>query len=97
GASSPYPSARLEQIRDGIEDAAVLNMIRVRRGAGAVAALLGTAGLFSADRTGVTLACTVGCPLKGTTPFAWPLWSQDVTTPRRIELAKLAALQAASG
>jgi len=96
GPSGPIPSARLEQIRDGIEDWAIYNMIRVRKGLGAVRAILGGAGLFSADSSGVKLACTVGCQLKGSQPFSWPLWSQDATTPRRIEAAKLAALQAAS-
>lgn len=94
--NGPLPSARLEQIRDGIEDWAIYNMVRVRKGIGAVRAILGGAGLFSADRSGVKLSCTVGCELAGPQPFSWPLWSRDATTPRRIEAAKLAALQAAS-
>ena len=65
-------------------------------GAAKVWAILGAAGLFSADARGVRLGCTVGCAEKSATPFAWPVWSSDATTPRRIEAAKLAALQAAS-
>jgi hypothetical protein len=95
GAFGPIASARLEQIRDGIEDWAIFNMVRVRRGADDVRALLGKAGLFSATRGRVRLACTLGCELKSQTKFAWPLWSRDASTPRRIEAAKLAALRLA--
>jgi Domain of unknown function (DUF4091) len=97
GSSGPIPSARLEQIRDGIEDWAIFNIVRQRRGAGAVRAILGSAGLFSSTRAGVRLACTIGCELKSSTSFAWPRWSHDATTPRRIDAARLAALEAAGG
>jgi len=95
GAFGPLPSARLEQIRDGIEDWAIFNMVRARRGADDVRSILGEAGLFSATRAHVRLACTLNCELKSATKFAWPRWSRDVTTPRRIEAAKLAALSLA--
>lgn len=98
GPQDPIPSARLEQIRDGIEDWEILRTIRRARGAATVRGILGGAGLFSAGRAGVRLACTVGCPLKGATGFSWPRWSHDTTTPRRIEQAHLKALRlAASG
>ena len=90
------PSARLEQIRDGIEDWAIFNMVRERRGADDVRAILGKAGLFSASRARVRLACNLGCEPKSATKFAWPLWSRDASTPRRIEAAKLAALKLGS-
>ena len=54
GPSARWPSARLEQIRDGIEDWAIYNMVRVRRGADDVRAILGEAGLFSAGAAGRT-------------------------------------------
>ena len=95
GAFGPLPSARLEQIRDGIEDWAIFNMVRQRRGADDVRAILGNAGLFSATRAGVRLGCTLNCELRSKTKFAWPLWSRDATTPSRIEAAKLAALSRA--
>jgi hypothetical protein len=95
GPSGPIPSARLEQIRDGIEDWAIFNMVRVRRGTDEVRAIFGNAGLFSATRAHVRLACTFGCELKSETKFAWPLWSRDASTARRIEAAKLAALRLA--
>jgi hypothetical protein len=95
GPFGPWPSARLEQIRDGIEDWAIYNMVRVRRGADDVRAILGQAGLFSSARPGVRLACDLNCELRSETKFAWPLWSRDVSTPRRIESAKVAALSLA--
>jgi len=96
GPSGAWPSARLVQIRDGIEDWAVLNRVRQRRGAGEVRAILGTAGLFSAARGGVRLSCNLGCELRSSTKYAWPRWSRDATTPRRIEAARLAALKRAA-
>jgi hypothetical protein len=95
GPSGPLPSARLEQIRDGIEDWAVYDLVRRKHGAGAVRGVLGAAGLFSASRAGVRLACNLGCELGSTTKYAWPRWSRGATTPRRIEAAKLAALKLA--
>ena len=50
GPTGPWPSARLAQIRDGVEDWAIFDLLRQRRGQGAVRAILGSAGLFSADR-----------------------------------------------
>ncbi len=93
GPAGPMPSARLEQIRDGIEDWALFNIVRKRHGARAVREILGRAGLFSATRGQVRLACAVGCELKSKTAYAWPRWSRDASTPRRIEDARLAALK----
>jgi hypothetical protein len=92
---SPIASARLEEIRDGIEDWEILDLVRRKDGQRAVRGILGAAGLFSATKAGVKLACTVGCALRGPLPTAWPRWSHDATTARRIERAKLAALLAA--
>ena len=95
GPSSAWPSARLVQIRDGIEDWAVLEVVRQRRGTDEVRAILGNSGLFSASRGGVKLACNLGCELKSSTKYAWPRWSRDASTARRIEAARLAALKRA--
>jgi hypothetical protein len=95
GRSGPMPSARLEQIRDGIEDWAILDAVRKRRGADDVRAILGRAGLFSTARAGTRLACHMGCDLRSSTKYAWPRWSRDASTPQRIEAARLAALRAA--
>jgi hypothetical protein len=89
----PIPSARLEQIRDGLEDIAILDAVRRRGGSAAVREVLGGAGLFSADRRGVRLACHLGCELRSPTKFSWPVWSRDASTASRIERAHLAALR----
>lgn len=94
GKESPVPSARLEQIRDGIEDWDILQIARQKHGAGDVRSIL--SGLFSVDSTGVKLGCTIGCPLTTSTPFSWPTYSHDGSTPGKIEQAKARALQAAS-
>jgi hypothetical protein len=95
GRRDPVPSARLEQLREGIEDWAVLEEVRRRSGAGAVRAILGGAGLFSANRSGTKLACHLGCTLKSATKYSWPQWSSDASTAGRIERARLAALRLA--
>jgi hypothetical protein len=95
GPYAPIASARLEQIRDGIEDWSVLNMIRVRRGAGVVRSILGDAGLFSATSAKVKLGCSLNCDLKSATKFSWPIWSRDASTAGRIETARLRALKLA--
>ena len=95
GKLAPIPSARLEQIRDGLEDAAIFDIVRRKRGAGAVRSVLGGAGLFSANAKGVQLACNLGCDLKGPLTYSWPVWSRDRTTARKIETAKLRALSLA--
>jgi Domain of unknown function (DUF4091) len=92
GRAGPISSARLEQIRDGIEDWAIFDKVREQRGPDDVRAILGRAGLFSVTRAHVRLACTLGCELKSKTKYAWPRWSHNASTPRRIEAAKLAAL-----
>ena len=69
---------------------------RQRFGAAKVRQILGAHGLFSADKSGVKLACVVGCDLKGTPPQAWPRWSHDWTTAARIEAARLDALRLVS-
>jgi Glycoside hydrolase 123, catalytic domain len=96
GKDEPVPSARLEQIRDGIENWEILNVVRRKRGSSAVRKILGQTGLFSATAAGVQLGCTVGCAVKTQTPFSWPAYSHDSTTPARLQQAKLQALADAS-
>jgi hypothetical protein len=96
GDGAPIPSARLEQIRSGIEDWEIFDVVRRRFGAAKVRQILGAHGLFSADAKGVKLACVVGCDLKGTPPQAWPAWSHDWSTAGRVEAARLDALKLAS-
>lgn len=97
GTERPVASARLEEIREGIQDWEVLHMVRRRNGAAEVRRILGVTGLFSASAAGVELGCSVGCSLKTSTPFAWPEYSDDGSTPMRIERAHVEALVDASG
>ena len=92
GDGQPIASARLEQIRSGIEDWEVFDVVRKRFGAAKVRSILGAHGLFSADAKGVKLACTIGCDLKARPPQAWPIWSHDWSTAGRIEAARRDAL-----
>jgi len=94
GRDGPIASARLEQIRNGIEDWEILRLVRQKRGAAAVRTILGS--LFSTTRSGVELGCTVGCQLKTKTPFSWPTWSQDASTPAKLEQVEARALAEAS-
>ena len=94
GKNGPIASARLEVLREGIEDWEILNVVRHKRGAAAVRKLL--AGLFSTTAKGAKLGCTIGCPLKTRTPYAWPKWSHDASTPRSVASMRAAALRAAS-
>jgi hypothetical protein len=93
GMGGPIPSARLEQIRDGIEDWALLAAVRRNDGAARVRSILGQAGLFSANAGGVRLGCRLGCELPGATKYSWPRWSRDASTARRVEAARRAALE----
>jgi hypothetical protein len=97
GADGPVASARLEQIRDGIEDWDVLDLVRRKRGLAGVRTILGDAGLFSATPARVELACTVGCELHSATRHSWPQWSHDAATAQKIDAAHLQALRVASG
>jgi hypothetical protein len=96
GADGPVASARLEQIRDGIEDWDLLDLVRRKRGLAGVRMILGDAGLFSVTRDRVELACNVGCELHGPARYSWPQWSHDAATAQKIEAAHLQALRWAS-
>jgi Glycoside hydrolase 123, catalytic domain len=94
GKTGPIPSARLEVLREGIEDWEILNVVRQKHGNAAVRRLV--AGLFSTTSKGVELGCTVGCPLKTRTPYSWPVWSHDASTAQKVAQMRVAALRAAS-
>jgi len=94
GKNGPIASARLEVLREGIEDWEILNVVRHKHGASAVRRLL--TGLFSSTAKGAKLGCTIGCPIKTTTPYSWPTWSHNAGTPRTVAQMRAAALQAAS-
>jgi hypothetical protein len=94
GRTGPIPSARLEVLREGIEDWEILNVVRQKHGSAAVRRLL--AGLFSTTSAGAKLGCTIGCTLKTPTKYSWPTWSSDSSAPAKIAQMRAAALAAAS-
>jgi Glycoside hydrolase 123, catalytic domain len=94
GKNGPIASARLEVLREGIEDWEILNVVRHKHGAAKVRKLL--SGLFSTNAKGAKLGCTVGCPIRTSTPYSWPLWSHNASTPRTVASMRAAALRAAS-
>ncbi|HJQ51353.1 MAG TPA: glycoside hydrolase domain-containing protein [Gaiellaceae bacterium] len=94
GRNGPIASARLEVLREGIEDWEILNVARHKHGNAAVVRVL--SGLFSTASGGAELGCTVGCQLKTTTKYSWPTWSRDASTPTAVAQMRTAALAAAS-
>jgi hypothetical protein len=96
GEHTPIASARLEQIRDGIEDWDLFDIVRRRFGPTMVRRILGDAGLFSTTTSRTILACTTGCELDGGAQYSWPQWSHDAATAAKIEAAHLRALRLAS-
>jgi hypothetical protein len=94
GKNGPIASARLEVLREGIEDWEILNVVRHKHGAAAVRRLL--SGLFSTTARGAKLGCTIGCALKTSTPYSWPRYSHDAGTPAEVASMRAAALRAAS-
>jgi hypothetical protein len=94
GKDAPLASARLEVLREGMEDWEILNIVRQHHGAKAVIKLL--SGLFSTTSSGAKLSCVVGCAIKAKQPYSWPLWSQDATTATKLVQMRAKALAAAS-
>jgi hypothetical protein len=92
GRDGPIASARLEVLREGIEDWEILNVVRKKHGNATVTRLL--SGLFSTAGAGAKLGCTIGCALKTSTPYSWPTWSDDTSTPTKIAQMRTAALAA---
>ncbi|HJQ73526.1 MAG TPA: glycoside hydrolase domain-containing protein [Gaiellaceae bacterium] len=94
GKDGPIASARLEVLREGIEDWEILNVVRKKDGNAAVVKLM--SDLFSTTASGAELGCTIGCQLKTTTKYSWPTWSRDATTPMDVAQMRAAALAAAA-
>jgi Domain of unknown function (DUF4091) len=94
GRDAPIPSARLEVLREGIEDWEILNVVRHKHGNAAVRRLLSS--LFSTTAKGTKLGCFLGCQLTTATNYSWPTFSHDASTPRKVAQMRAAALQAAS-
>jgi hypothetical protein len=93
GRDAPIPSARLEVLREGIEDWEILNVVRHKHGSAAVRRLL--SGLFSTTSSGAKLGCFLGCQLRTTTNYSWPTYSRNGSTPSKIATMRREALAAA--
>ena len=96
GADGPVASARLEQIRDGIEDWDVLDAVRRKRGAAAVRTILANAGLFSATAGGSSSPAPSAASSTASTLLVAAVVARRVDR-QKIEAAHLQALRAASG
>jgi len=94
GRDAPIASARLEVLREGIEDWEILNVVRHKHGSAAVRRLL--SGLFSTTAKNAKLGCFLGCQLTTKTNYSWPVWSRGKSTARKIARMRVAALRAAS-
>jgi Domain of unknown function (DUF4091) len=94
GRDAPIPSARLEVLREGIEDWEILNVVRHKHGNAAVRRLLST--LFSTTAKRAKLGCFEGCELRTPTNYSWPTFSRDASTGQKLMQMRVAALQAAS-
>ena len=94
GRSGPVASARLEVLREGIEDWEILNVVRQRHGADEVRNLLSR--LFSTSPSATRLGCRSGCQIRTGTRYAWPTWAHGASAPVKLARMRVAALAAAS-
>ena len=76
-ADEPVTSRRLENLRDGIEDADLARMVVARHGRKALLAILARERIFSIRGGRLLLGCTSGCDLRTATKYAWPRYRQD--------------------
>jgi hypothetical protein len=94
-AAEPVTSLRLENLRDGIEDADLARMLVARSGRGALRAILARERIFSIRGSRVLLGCTSGCDLSAATKYSWPRYRRGSGTRaalERVHTALLAAL-----
>ncbi len=90
----PVPSLRLENVRDGIEDADLARLVVARSGRAALFAILARQHIFSIRGQHVLLGCTSGCELVTTTKYAWPRYRHDPGTGAALERVHTALLEA---
>jgi hypothetical protein len=94
GTGEPVSSLRLENLRDGIEDADLARLVVARRGRPALLAILARRRIFSIRGNGVLLGCTSGCDLVTTTKYSWPRYRRDAGTNAALERVHTALLEA---
>jgi len=90
----PVSSLRLENLRDGIEDADLARLVVAQRGRAALLAILARERIFSIRGNRVLLGCTSGCDLVTTTKYAWPRYRHGAGTRAALERVHTALLKA---
>ena len=90
----PVSSLRLENLRDGIEDADLARVVVAQRGRPALLAILARQRIFSIRGNRVLLGCTSGCDLVTKTKYAWPLYRHGAGTNAALERVHSALLKA---
>ena len=94
GRNGPIASARLEVLREGIEDWEILNVVRHKHGAAAVRKL--PLAVSSRHGQGRQARLHHRLPERTSTPYSWPTYSRHAGTPRTVASMRAAALRAAS-
>ena len=90
----PVSSLRLENLRDGIEDADLARLVSERRGRSALLAILARERIFSIRGGRLLLGCRMGCDVVTATKYAWPRFRHDAGTHAALERVHTAMLQA---
>jgi hypothetical protein len=90
----PVSSLRLENLRDGIEDADLARMVVALRGRAALLAILARERIFSIRGGRLLLGCTSGCDLRTATKYAWPRYRHGAGTGAALERVHTALLKA---
>ena len=93
-ADEPVTSRRLENLRDGIEDADLARMVVAQRGRKALLAILARERIFSIRGGRLLLGCTSGCDIRTETKYAWPRYRHDAGTSRALDRVHTALLEA---
>ena len=91
----PVSSLRLENLRDGLEDADLARLVVARRGRGTLLAILARERIFSIRGGRLLLGCASGCDVVTATKYSWPRYRHDAGTSaalRRVHTAMLKAL-----
>ena len=90
----PASSLRLENLRDGIEDADLARLVVARRGRTALLAILARERIFSIRGGRLLLGCTSGCDLVTQTKYSWPRYRHDAGTGAALQRVHTALLKA---
>jgi hypothetical protein len=90
----PVSSLRLENLRDGLEDADLARLLVARRGRAALLAILARERIFSIRRGRLLLGCTSGCDVVTETRYSWPRYRHDAGAGAALQQVHTAMLKA---